>query len=141
MVYMPYNKSSSNVCDFSLLIRHKKDMARRAASEAKRKEAKLQGLSSVFRKHGVSCAYVFGSVHAGSCRRDSDIDLYVEKVTPAGFWELWRDLETQAGENIDLCCDRDDPVFIRKIKQRGRLIYESGNGPVESRYPGRVEQA
>jgi len=138
---MPCNKNSFSVCDFSLLTRQKKEKARRAASEAKLKEEKLQGLISVFRKHGMSCAYVFGSVHAGSCRRDSDIDLYVEKVDPAGFWELWRDLENQSGENIDLCCDRDDPVFIRKIKQRGRLIYESGSSPVKGRYPGRVEQA
>lgn len=131
-MFMVYTESFSNVRDFFLLIRRKKDLARRAASEAKLKEEKLQGLSSVFRKHGVSCAYVFGSVHTGSCRRDSDIDLYVEAVTPDDFWKLWRNLETRTGENIDLYCDRDDPVFTRKIKQRGKLIYESGNSPAES---------
>ncbi|MBW1820114.1 MAG: nucleotidyltransferase domain-containing protein [Deltaproteobacteria bacterium] len=69
-------------------------------------------------------AYIFGSVATGSCSPKSDIDLYVETVRPEDFWALRRDLEMRADQSIDLYCQRDDLVFVSKIKERDELIYE-----------------
>lgn len=89
-------------------------------------------MTPLFRTYGISRAYLFGSVLTGACRKDSDIDLYVEGIEPEQYWELWKNLESQTGEAIDLHCDRDDPLFTQKIRKRGRLIYEAGHSPLKS---------
>lgn len=124
-------KERKTVQDFSGFLRQRRERARRAAQEAMRKEDMLQEMIPLFRKYGVSRAYLFGSVLTGACRKDSDIDLYVEEIDPEQYWELWKDLESQSGEAIDLHCDRDDPLFIKKIRKRGRLIYEAGHSPLK----------
>jgi predicted nucleotidyltransferase len=118
--------------DFSGFLRRKKERIRQAKEEANRKKKILQDLFPIFFKYGVLRAYIFGSVNAGACRKDSDIDLYVEGVEPSAFWNLWKDLENQSNENIDLVCDRDDPVFVQKIKKRGKLIYEAKHSTFKS---------
>lgn len=73
----------------------------------------------------MSRAYLFGSVTQGLCHGESDIDIYTEGVEPERYWDLWRELEAYTGERVDLYCDRDDPIFIQKVKERGRLLYEA----------------
>ena len=57
--------------------------------------------------------------------RSKLIDLYVEGLDPERFWDLRKDLEIQTDESIDLYCESDDSLFIQKIKERGRVIYEA----------------
>lgn len=110
---------------FSGFLQNRREQARRAAQEADRKREMLADLGSIFQKYGLSRVYAFGSVTREFCRTDSDIDLYVEFVDAEKYWELWRELEEYTQERIDLHCQRDDPVFVRKIKERGWLIYEA----------------
>ncbi len=126
------SKNTVKFQDFSGLLRRKKERVQQAKEEANRKEKILQDLFHIFFKHGVLRAYLFGSVNAGACRKNSDIDLYVEGVDPSAFWDLWKDLENQSHENIDLYCDRDDPIFVRKIRKRGKLIYEAKHSTAKS---------
>ena len=110
---------------FSGFVQKRREQASKAVREAGRKLEVLTGLWSVFEKYGLSQVYVFGSVTRRFCRADSDIDLYVEPINPEKYWELWREIEEHTQEKIDLYCQRDDPVFVRKIKEHGWLIYEA----------------
>ncbi|MBS3780285.1 MAG: nucleotidyltransferase domain-containing protein, partial [Desulfovermiculus sp.] len=83
-----------------------------------------EGLALYFRSTA-SQVYVFGSVTTSACRSGSDIDIYVEDIEAERYWELWKELEEHTNTRIDLYCQRDDPVFIKKIKERGVLIYEA----------------
>lgn len=111
--------------DFSGLIRAKKETRRLREEEAKRKRDQVRKFEALFEKYGVKKAYLFGSVHKGFPSPDSDIDLYVEKISAVDFWNLKRELEEIAECSVDLYCQLDDPVFTEKIKERGELIYES----------------
>jgi len=111
--------------DFTKFIRQRKDRAHQAAVEATRRENLLKGIERILEKYGASRAILFGSVVQGFCRNDSDIDIYVEGVEPQRYWDLWRELEQHTEERVDLYCDRDNPVFVRKIKERGRVLYEA----------------
>lgn len=110
---------------FSAFVRYKKEQACKAKLIARSKQKLLQQLIPLFCKYKLSHVYIFGSVLDGACRKDSDIDLYVEDIHPELYWELWKELEEQTEGPIDLYCQRDNPVFIQKIKDRGRLIYEA----------------
>jgi len=110
---------------FSGFLRRRREIARHAAMEAARKRGSLEGLAPLFRKYHISRAFLFGSIRAGSCRKDSDIDLYVEGVDPESYWDLWREIEQHSGQTVDLYCDRDDPRFVQRVRERGELIYEA----------------
>ena len=115
------------VTPFSKFIRKKAEMERARRAEARKKERIVASLSQVFEKYNVRKALLFGSVSRGSSCASSDIDLYVEDVSAEVYWALWHDLEEGAKHSIDLYCQLDDPVFVQKIKKRGKLIYESGH--------------
>ncbi len=66
-------KTAVKFRDFSGLLRRKKERVRQAREEASLKEKILQDLFPIFFKHGVLRAYLFGSVYAGACRKNSDI--------------------------------------------------------------------
>ena len=106
-------------------LRRRREIARHAAMEAARKRKSLEGLAPLFRKHHISRAFLFGSIDDGSCRKDSDIDLYVEGIAPETYWDLWRELEQNSGQTVDLYCDRDDPRLVQRAREKGELIYEA----------------
>ena len=110
---------------FNGFVRQKKERADKAVLMARKKQVLLKDLIPLFRKYKLTRVYIFGSVLSGACRKDSDIDLYVESIEPEMYWELWKELEEKTDESIDLFCQRDDPIFIQKIIERGRLIYEA----------------
>jgi len=122
--YVP--ESHSTYSPFAGFVRKRRQLLQSRRAEAKKKERIVAGLSALFEKYKIRKAFLFGSVLRGSSCVSSDIDLYVEEVTGKDYWALWRDLEETANQPIDLYCQLDDPVFVRKIKQRGKLIYESG---------------
>jgi predicted nucleotidyltransferase len=110
---------------FSGFLRQRHKRAQRAAQDAACKRQMLQGLGPLFQRYGLAQVYVFGSVTRSACRSDSDIDIYVEDIEAERYWELWKELEEHTNTRIDLYCQRDDPVFIKKVKERGVLIYEA----------------
>jgi predicted nucleotidyltransferase len=75
--------------------------------------------------------YLFGSVAAGTAGPRSDIDMLAMPVAAEAFWCLRRDLEAALGQRLDLYTQRDDPEFVRKIMERGELIYEVQPGASE----------
>lgn len=78
----------------------------------------------VLRAYGVRDAWLFGSVAAGTAEPGSDLDLLVVPVTAVDFWPLRRDLEALLDCSLDLYTQDDDPVFVRKIMERGEPIRE-----------------
>ena len=124
---MPITEANNAVSPFSEFVRKRAKMEQIRWSEARRKQVIVAGLGPIFEKYKIRKAFLFGSVSRGSSHFSSDIDVYVEPVTGEDYWALWRDLEEASNHSIDLYCQLDDPVFVKKIKKRGNLIYESGH--------------
>ena len=85
----------------------------------------ITGALSMLARYQVHRAYLFGSVQRGECREGADIDLYVEPLPVAKYWQLLHELEEATDLDIDLHAPGDDAAFIATIKDRGELIYES----------------
>ena len=85
----------------------------------------ITGALSMLARYQVHRAYLFGSVQRGECREGADIDLYVEPLPVAKYWQLLHELEEATDFDIDLHAPGDDAAFIATIKDRGELIYES----------------
>jgi predicted nucleotidyltransferase len=77
----------------------------------------------LFQKYAIETAILFGSVLNGKCSSNSDIDLLLIPLTESDFWKIRYELEETLGCRIDLYSQSDDPQFIEKIKQRGKVIY------------------
>lgn len=88
------------------------------------RRAILKNFINIFKKYKINKAYIFGSMKNNFCLPDSDIDLFVEGLEKDDYWKIWHDLEEAVNYPVDLYCQFDDPVFIKKIKERGELIYE-----------------
>lgn len=123
----PFVEPNSAAGLFSKFIRKRAEIESARRSSAQKKQEIVAGLGQVFEKYKIRKAFLFGSVLRGSTHSSSDIDLYVEEVSAGDYWTLWRELEEAAQHSIDLYCQLDDPAFVKKIKNRGRLIYESGH--------------
>lgn len=88
--------------------------------EAAGKKQSLEGLAPLFRKYHVSRAFLFGSIRAGLCRKDSDIDLYVEGLDPEAYWDLWREIEQHSGQGRGSLLRQGRPAFGSKGPGEGR---------------------
>ncbi len=77
----------------------------------------------LFRQYGVETAVLFGSVADGRCHPESDIDMLVIPLPPEDWGPLRRALSEILNRPIDLYTQTDDPQFIRKVFQRGEVIY------------------
>lgn len=124
---MPVPEAKNTVSSFSKFVRKKAEIERARRAKAKKKQGIVAGLGPVFEKYKIGRAFLFGSVLRGSSHGTSDIDLYVEEVSAEDYWALWRSLEEAAQHPIDLYCQLDDPVFVDKVRKRGKVIYESGH--------------
>ena len=67
---------------------------------------------------------VFGSVVTRSMNTVSDVDIFVDTVTPSGYWDLMRDFSKYLGRDIDLLTPDDDPYFISIVLKKGLTLYE-----------------
>jgi predicted nucleotidyltransferase len=110
--------------DFSRL--KQRWQAQRAAaaccSSEARRAVRERGVP-LLRRYGVREAYLFGSVASGTAGPGSDIDVLAIPVDADRFWALRRDLEAALGRPLDLYTQADDPNFVRKIIDRGELLY------------------
>jgi predicted nucleotidyltransferase len=88
-------------------------------------------LRAIADAHGILLLLQFGSTVSGPVRPDSDLDLAaLVRHTPASFTEYARlddDLQSLfPGQEVDLALlNRADPLFLRKITERCRLLYGS----------------
>jgi hypothetical protein len=51
------------------------------------------------------------------------VDLLVLGIGPAAYWALRQELEQALGRPLDLHTQDDDPVFVAKAIDRGKLIF------------------
>lgn len=117
------NKSDKEADFFAGFIRKRRERVKSRIKEAKQRMAVVEALWPLFDKYHLSRVFVFGSVSRGSSGVSSDIDLYIEEVSGEDYWKLRHELEEAAGKLIDLYCQLDDPVFVKKVKERGKLVY------------------
>ena len=78
----------------------------------------------IFRKYRIKRAMLFGSIIQNNWQEESDIDLYVERLSNGDFWAFSRELEEAINIPIDIYTDTDDIVLINKVIDRGEVIYE-----------------
>ena len=101
--------------------RQKRD--RKTRSEIIRRRIGEKGMD-LFVRYGIEKVILFGSIEKDEGDDRSDVDLYVEPLPPDRYWQFRRELEEAIEISLDLYTAGDDPVFIRKILERGRVIYE-----------------
>ena len=104
--------------------RRRKQQAERASRSAELRRRVTERGYPVLHAYGVRKAWLFGSVAAGAAEPASDLDLLVMPVVAEHYWPLRRDLEAALGCPLDLYTQDDDPVFVRKVMERGELVYE-----------------
>ena len=97
-------------------------MDRKTHSEMIRRRIDEKG-TDLFVRYGIEKVVLFGSIEKEQGDSESDVDLYVEPLSPDRYWRFRHELEEAIGVSLDLYTVGDDPVFIRKILERGRIIY------------------
>jgi predicted nucleotidyltransferase len=107
-----------------LEARWRRERAERAERSGELRRRLLERAGPVLRGYGVRQVWLFGSVASGTAQANSDLDLLVVPVTVADFWPLRRDLEAALGHPVDLYTQDDEEQFVRKVRERGELIYE-----------------
>ena len=104
--------------------RWEKDRIRRQKDSEMRREMLKKKAIPVFKKYNISKAVLFGSSVENRIRSDSDIDLFVRPLPASVYWEFVRELEETIGLPVDMVTDSDDEVFVKKILERGEVLYE-----------------
>jgi predicted nucleotidyltransferase len=79
----------------------------------------------VYKNSGVQRVIIFGSILNNKFNKQSDIDIYVEPLNCQKYWDFQHDLEDILNLNIDLHTNNDEPSFVKKIIERGEVIYEA----------------
>ena len=86
-------------------------------------------LPEIARQHGIVLLLLYGSAVSGPTHARSDVDVAVlldRSTVPFRSWaELAADLQDLwPGREVDLAfLNRADPLFLRKIMERCRLLY------------------
>ncbi len=83
-------------------------------------------------------AYLLGSVtYPGQMGPTSDVDVAVEgALNPEEYFALWRALEEECGETVDLVELIGDSPFASRVRESGEVIYERQNPDAEERKRG-----
>jgi len=99
-------------------------------------------LQTIFEKHRVLRAIVFGSFGRGEASQHSDLDLIVVQDTQKRFLDRYDELLREIvpavpGRDVDLLiytpqelAQMADRPFIRTALREGKVIYESKQGPI-----------
>lgn len=107
-----------------------KQRAARARAESERRleqaRADARRLAGVLaREYGVSKVYLFGSLVTGQMHSRSDIDLAVEGLPPALYYQAWARLERETDLPVDLVdLSRAGPSLVERVAREGVLLYE-----------------
>lgn len=104
--------------------RWERDRIRRHRDSELRKKLLKEKAIPVFKKYHISKAVLFGSAAENRCRPDSDIDLFVSPLPVEYYWDFMRELQDTIGLPVDTYTDTDDEVFVKKILERGEVLYE-----------------
>ena len=95
-------------------------------------ESKLTALSSIFLKHKVKAAFLFGSACTDAFNENSDIDFLIELheetdplVKGENLWDLYDTLKAFLGREVDLITRESltNQYFISEINRNSIQIY------------------
>ncbi len=104
--------------------RWERERIRRQRDSELRKKLLKEKAIPVFKKYHISKAVLFGSAADNQCRPDSDIDLFVSPLPVEYYWDFMRELQDTIGLPVDMYTDTDDEMFVKKILERGEVLYE-----------------
>ena len=90
------------------------------------KRQKLQkSIEELSQKDGdLKQVILFGSFIHENYHLSSDLDLYLENISPEKYYKIKRFIEDRINMPVDLYTQTSDKKFIKKIKKRGEIIYE-----------------
>lgn len=108
----------------TLRARWQADKTRRQERARAMKQAVLTKGPAVFEKFGIQTVVLFGSVQDGRSHAASDIDLLAMPLAARDYWRCRHELEEALDYPLDLYTQDDDPIFVRKILDRGETIYD-----------------
>ena len=57
--------------------------------------------------------------------RDKMVPIFVRPLPGDDYWDFIRELADTVGIPVDVYTDTDDAVFVKKILERGEVIYET----------------
>jgi predicted nucleotidyltransferase len=80
---------------------------------------------AIYKRYQLRKVIIFGSLTDRHFSGRSDVDIYVEPLDNQKYWEFRHALEDLLDADIDLHSDKDDLNFIKKIIDRGEIIYEA----------------
>jgi predicted nucleotidyltransferase len=100
------------------------DALRRKQTSHKLKSRLMSVGVPIMKQFGIGKAILFGSVQTDRCEDYSDIDLLISPLTAKKYWAFRHELEQAMNFPVDVYTQDDDPVFIRKMSERGEVIYE-----------------
>jgi len=110
---------------FNKLLNKRSEEKKRREEFSKKIKIDIQNRCAVIlKRYHVKKAVIFGSVVNQKASERSDIDLLVQPLPSAEYWNLHFDLEQIVGLPIDFFTQDDDPRFVNKILERGEVIYE-----------------
>jgi predicted nucleotidyltransferase len=91
--------------------------------------AALPGLTPVLTEHGVTEAYLFGSVATGRCRPESDVDIAVTGCAAERFYQLAARLERALDVPLDLLdLGRAPPELAKEVRSTGVRFHPTPGG-------------
>ena len=96
---------------------------RKETSESLRSKILLKG-AGAFKEFGIKKAFLFGSVLEDRAGDRSDIDLLVIPLSGDRYWIFRHELEQTLECPVDIYTQDDDPGFVKKISERGEIVYE-----------------
>ena len=104
--------------------RWQRDRIQQQEYSAIRRKLAQEEAKPVFEKYHISKVVLFGSALENRSGSDSDIDLYVHPLSSSDYWIFIRELENILGLPVDVYTDSDDEILVKKILERGEIIYE-----------------
>jgi predicted nucleotidyltransferase len=116
-------------------LEQREETARKKAAEfqVKTKERLDQAVKQITEQYpAIEQIVVFGSLVDDSFNEASDIDIYMEGLPSAHYFEARRLLEEITDLDIDLYNQGDRPEFIERVKKRGVIVYERKTGTIDS---------
>ncbi|MBI3202438.1 MAG: nucleotidyltransferase domain-containing protein [Myxococcales bacterium] len=97
----------------ALRERGARDLAR-ATERAQAIRSRLPAAAACLRGHGARRVWLFGSIAEGRPRLDSDVDLAVEGLPPARYFDALAEVAELAGTRVDLVRWEAAPPSLRE---------------------------
>ena len=117
---------SSNELASCRRVWQRREEARRKKLETLRERALAEAkrLAGILKKdHGCRAVYLIGSLARGEFEEDSDIDLVVEGLDPARFFNVCGEITASSGFPVDLIPYEDANELVKdRVKSEGKVL-------------------